>query len=251
MPPKAVAKGSLKASGKATSKPKVPAKGKLGGKATPKKVPGPPTSKANKGSAKGWEEIQAGKTTMGKLGAMAVMDQLKHLKKEGNPKPLDHYKTLKGMAKIDFALSLKVDRAAAFMTVTENHSLEISNTNSSVTGWLSEAQVAQELGLINYTTCTIQGEQLKDILEGMPSMPHERPDLAAKGYKLYQYTAKKLSKQTQKTTDSMKTECVAKIESASDHDSLVDMLQNTAAGQPGFQAAPPNNILDILAHLVT
>ena len=240
MSPKAVAKGASKASGKATSKPKVVAKGKLGGKATPKKAPDPPISKANKGGAKGWDELQPGKTTMGKLGAMAVIDQLKHLKKNGDPKPLDHYKTLKGQAKLDFALSLKVDREASFMTVTENHSLEISNTNSQVCGWLSEAQVAQELGLVNYTTCTIQAQQLKDILEGMPCMPHERPDLAAKGYKLYQYTAKKLTEHSQRTLDTLRTEAVAKIDSGKEHDALVDMFQSTAAGQGGFQAAPHN-----------
>jgi hypothetical protein len=249
MPPKGVAKGAIKASGKAPTKPKAPAKGKVGGKATPQKDLGPPTSKANKGNAKGWEEIQPGKTTMGKLGAMAVMDHLKHLQKAGNSKPLEHYKNLKGQAKMEFALSLKVDRDASFMTVTENHSLEVSNTNSTVCGWLSEAQVAQELGLINYTTCTIQAQQLQDILEGMPSMPHERPDLAAKGYKLYQYTAKRLTEHSQKTLESLRTECVAKIESGKDHDALVDMLQNTAAGQGGFQAAHTTYTKYILVQL--
>jgi hypothetical protein len=237
MPPKAVAKGSLKAKGTATCKPKAAAKGKPGGKALAKSAP-EPVSKANRGGAKGWDEIQPGKATLGKLGAMAVMDQLKHLKKNGNSQAMEHYKGLKGQAKVEFALSLKVDREASFMTVQENHSLEISNTNSYVSGWLSEAQVAQEMGLINYTTCTIQAQQLKDILEGMPSMPHERPDLAAKGYKLYQYNAKKLSQQTQKTKDTLKTECVAKVESAKDHDGLVEMFHDTAAAQGGFQAAP-------------
>lgn len=236
MPPKGVAKGALKAKGTAKSQPKAQAKGKAGAKAQAKSAPEALGGKASKGDAKGWAEIQPGKQGMGKLGAMAVMDHLKSLAKQGKSKPLDTYKTLKGQAKVDFAMQLKLDREASFMTVTENHSMEISNTKSTVTGWLSEAQVAHELGLLNFTTCTIQASQLKDVLEGMPSMPHERPDLAAKGYKLYHYSATKLDEQSHKTKDTMRTECTAKVESGTEHDGLVDMLQGQSSNTIGMQA---------------
>ena len=219
MPPKA--KAAIKEIGKAKAK----AKTKVPAGAVAVAVGG----KATKGSAKGWDEIQQGKAGMGKLGAMAVMDHLKHLHKQGKTQPLETYKTLKGQAKLDFAMQLKLDRDASFMTVTEKHSLEMSNSQSTVNGWLSEAQVAQEYGPINDTTCNIQGTQLKDILEGMPSMPHERPDLATKGCKLYHYTAKRLAEQTHKTKDTMNTECTAKVESGQQHDALMDMFKNQSS----------------------
>jgi hypothetical protein len=77
MPPKA--KVAIKVIGKAKAKTKVPAGAvavAVGGKAT-------------KGSAKAWDDIQQGKAGMGKLGAMAVMDHLKHLHKKGMTQPLE------------------------------------------------------------------------------------------------------------------------------------------------------------------
>jgi hypothetical protein len=107
--------------------------------------------KASKGEAKGWSEIQQGNNHMGKLGAQAVMDHLKSLAKCGKPQALATYKGLKGtQEKLQFALQLKVDREAAFLSVKENHAVETSTRDSFVRGWLTEAQVARELGLINY-----------------------------------------------------------------------------------------------------
>ena len=236
MPPKAVAKAALKSKAKAKSLPKAHAQGKAGAKAKEQSAAGLVGGKASRGDAKGWEDIQPGKTSMGKLGAMAVMDHLKHLAKNGNSMPLETYKNLKGTQKVEFAMQLKLDREAGFLTVTENHSLEISNTQMSVNGWLTEAQVAQELGLINFTTCPVQGAQLKDVLEGLPSQPHERPDLAAKGYKLYMYSAKRLNQQSHKTKDSMRTECQAKVETAQEHDALAEMIQGQSSNSSGLQA---------------
>ena len=238
MPPKAVAKAALKgkAKAKAKSQAKANIKAPAVAKAQPKSAPVALGGRSSRGEAKGWNDIQPGKASMGKLGAMAVMDQLKALARHGNSQPLDTYKSLKGQQKLDFAMQLKIDREASFMTVTENHSMEISNTQSSVSGWLSEAQVAQEVGLINFTTCTIQASQLKDVLEGLPCMPHERPDLAAKGYKLYHYSAKRLNEQSHKTKDTMRTECTAKVDSGQEHDALVDMFQGQSSNFTTMQA---------------
>ena len=78
MPPKA--KVAIKVIGKAKAK----AKAKVPAGAVAVAVGG----KATKGSAKGWDEIQQGKAGMGKLGAMAVMDHLKHFQSFslGNPR---------------------------------------------------------------------------------------------------------------------------------------------------------------------
>jgi len=120
--------------------------------------------KASKGEAKGWSDIQQGNNHMGKLGAQAVMDQLKSLAKCGKPQALATYKGLKGtQEKLQFALQLKVDREAAFLSVKENHAVETSTRDSFVRGWLTEAQVARELGLINYNFCDSQLEQLRDV----------------------------------------------------------------------------------------
>ena len=183
--------------------------------------------KASKGEAKGWSEIQQGNNHMGKLGAQAVMDQLKSLAKCGKPQALATYKGLKGtQEKLQFALQLKVDREAAFLSVKENHAVETSTRDSFVRGWLTEAQVARELGLINYNFCDSQLEQLRDVLEGLPQKPHDRPDLAAKGYKLYEYSEQRMTEHGHNTTDSIATECMAKVQSPQEHDELLDMIQN-------------------------
>jgi hypothetical protein len=226
MAPKAVAKAALKAKGKAKAHAKARAAAKEQDK-EPCEVPDVEAGKSSKGHAKGWKDIEAGKTFMGKLGAMAVMDQLKSLAKKGNTAPLENYKTLKPADKMEFALQLKLDREASFMSVTENHSMETSITQNSSKGWLTNAQIARDLGLINYTTCELQAKELAEVLEGLPSMPHDRPDLAAKGWKLYHYSTKRLTEYPQKTTDSMKTECTAQLKTGQEHDSLMGMLQNT------------------------
>ena len=59
-------------------------------------------------------------------------------------------------------------------------------------GWVTEAQVALEEGLSNYTTHLEQNHMLMDMLEGLHSRPHEWPHLVAKGYNKYAYVSKKL-----------------------------------------------------------
>ena len=98
--------------------------------------------KAKNGNGKGWDDIN--EDGMGKLGNMAVLDRLKPLaKKQPNGEDtLKHYKGLEGQEKLDFALQLKVDRDAAFVTVRESHKMENSKTQQAVEGWITEPLVA-------------------------------------------------------------------------------------------------------------
>ena len=104
--------------------------------------------KASTGEAKGWSEIQQGNNHMGKLGAQAVMDHLKSLAKCGKPQALATYKGLKGtQEKLEFALQLKVDREAAFLSVKENHAVETSTRDSFVMGVAHRGPGCQGVGL--------------------------------------------------------------------------------------------------------
>ena len=51
------------------------------------------------------------------------------------------------------------------MRVVESHCLETSVSNQWVKGWLTEAQVAKEEGLFNYSSCTEQKTLLQMILD--------------------------------------------------------------------------------------
>ena len=171
------------------------------------------------------------------MGATAVSDHLKSLAKNGNTQALAKYKTLKGQDKIDFAVQLKVDREASFCTTKEIHSLKTQVDNTWINGWLTDAQVAKEEGLYNYTTCDSQKEILKAILDDLPSRPHERSNLAAMGVKQYDYSAKKLTNFKQSQVDMVQTE--AKVEcKPEDHDKFVAMVQNVenAIGSQATQA---------------
>ena len=53
---------------------------------------------------------------------MVVLDRLKELDSDnGTTDHVNHWKNLKGTEKVAFALQLKVDRDASFMSVTESH----------------------------------------------------------------------------------------------------------------------------------
>ena len=132
---------------------------------------------------------------MSKIALVAVKDRLKAMNKAGNPEPLKKHNSLTTQQeRHTFALQLKLDRDASFLTVCESHSVENSSSSGWVQGWLTDAQVAHQEALFNYTTCDDQKQKLEDILDGLPSRPHERPDLAAKGYKQYDYSQKMLNK---------------------------------------------------------
>ncbi len=71
------------------------------------------------------------------------------------------------------------------MVAPEQHGRDVAQSSSIVEESVTEAQVALEEGLNNYTTSPAHKHMLMDILEGLPSRPHECPILAAKGYKQY------------------------------------------------------------------
>ena len=130
MAPKAKAKAKRKATakalGKAHAKGKAQgkAKGKAQGKAQDKavaKAKAATLAIADGSGSAGWAQLQPGQP-MGQLGAQAVKDHLQKLKRQGNPAPVAHYESLKGhKAKLDFALALKLDREASFLTAQESH----------------------------------------------------------------------------------------------------------------------------------
>ena len=233
MASKVVSKSGLKAKGQAKAKAKCQAHGRTKGKAKGKaKVKGQAKGQAQdlqprapKGSARGWDDIQPDSKSMGKLGAMAAMDHLRSLAKKGSPTPLDHYRNLKGQEKIDFAVQLKVDKEATSMKVVESHSLETSVSNQWVKGWITEAQVAKEEGLFNYSTCQDQKILLQMILDDLPCKPHDKPQLVVAGVRLYDYSAKPLSLFTQSQKDKIQTEATVEVQ-AGDHDKIMSMVQN-------------------------
>ena len=200
--PKSKAKSSKEDKGKTRTKAK--AKADNPGKAKANKVVAmqeakeeedrPDESEEDKknrkrGEAKGWDEIEEGKGTLSKRASMAVLARCSTLAKNGNPGPLETYRNLpRGQAKFDFALALKMDRSAAFLLAKEVDSTSQSSKRKWVSGWLTEDQIAQKEGLVNYESSERQQETLKTILEDLPCRPHDRPALAAKGIKLYEYS---------------------------------------------------------------
>jgi hypothetical protein len=194
--------------------------------------------KAKNGNGKGGDDIT--EDGMGKLGNMAVLDKLKQLaKKQPNgEKQLMHYKTLKGQEKLDFAVQLKVDRDAAFMTVKESHKMENSKTQQAVEGWIIEPLVAQHEGIINYNTDATQRALLDDILAGLPSRPHERPDLAAKGWKQYEYSSKLLNIHKQDMKQGMEVQAECHVKDKGDFEAMVQQM-----GNPGnFTKGPTRKV---------
>ena len=63
------------------------------------------------------------------------------------------------------------------------------------------------------------------ILDDLPCKPHDKPQLAAAGVRLYDYSAKKLSLVTQSQKDKIQTEAAVEVQ-ADDHDKIMSMVQN-------------------------
>jgi len=192
------------------------------------------------------------KDGLGKNGAQAVMDHLKGMAKKDPTKAslIDHWKSLpRGDAKLDFALKLKVDREACFMTLSEIHETGMQKKARVTQFWLTEDQVAKEEGLHNYLENTVQQQKLKDILEGLPCRPHERPDLAAKAWKQYDYSQKMVQMdQFSKTSMSLKGE--AEVQDHRDFDQMAQQLgdafgvssQTRHAAKPKPLPKPPKEL---------
>ena len=70
---------------------------------------------------------------MTKNGCQVVMERLQHIKKDtGDSNALGHCKSLIGQGKLEFTLQLKVDKGATFMTGTEQHGKDVTQSALSV-----------------------------------------------------------------------------------------------------------------------
>jgi len=168
--------------------------------------------------------LQPGKP-MGQLGAQAVKDHLQRLKRAGHPGPLVHYEGLKGhKAKLDFALSLKLDREASFLSAQETHKAGVVEEEGLEEGWLTEAQVAAKEGLTNYTKDESQMETLKQILDGLPQRPHKDPRRAALEHKQWHYSCDTLSKKTNKRESTMEVSASVGDVSKADFEMQVEAI---------------------------
>ena len=77
---------------------------------------------------------------------MVALDRLKNFDKDnGTTVHVDHWKNLQGTDKVAFALQLKVDREASFMSVTESHA-QLNSMKSTMMKkvWLIEPQVVAQ-----------------------------------------------------------------------------------------------------------
>ena len=98
---------------------------------------------------------------------------------------MKHYESLNTRAdELASALSLKVDRTASFLQITERNKGEVNHRKTVKEGWATETQVATEEGLLHYSHDSNQRKVSDDILQGFPSKPLDRTDLAPLGYKL-------------------------------------------------------------------
>ena len=99
---------------------------------------------AQKKDPKDWAELPEDEP-LTKLANMAVLDRLNKLDKDnGATDIVNHWKLLKGIGKMAFALQFKVDRDASFMSVTGSKSQTNTMTNTMLQGWVTEAQVAAQ-----------------------------------------------------------------------------------------------------------
>jgi hypothetical protein len=200
-------------------------------------------AKASTGDAKGWDLVQAGQS-MGK-GAQTVMDHLKSLAKKGNTTPLTTYQGLKSnQEKLEFSLSLKLDREASFLQVKEYHNMEARHQQEVVKGWTHMGVIAHEECLMGYETNQDQKLMLTTILDTLPSRPHSNPTLAAKGFKEYYYVGKKLDKEQQMNVSGMEASAKATVTDHKDFDSYMKDLCNygdgsTSVTRKGKKQLPP------------
>ena len=150
---------------------------------------------------------------------------MQRLKKAVNPGPLPHYEGLKGnRAKLEFALSFKLDREASFLSAQECHKASVVEEDGMEEGWLTEAQVAAKEGLSNYTKDEAQMETLKQILEGLPQRPRKDPRRATLEHTQWHYSCDTLSKKTSKKESSMEVSASVGDMSKADFDMQVDAI---------------------------
>jgi len=134
-------------------------------------------------------------------------------------------------------LKLKVDKGATFIAATEHHGKDVTQSALRVEGWVTESQVALEEGLQNYTSNPEKQQMLMDILEGLPSKPHEWPNLAATCYKQYAYSAKQLKEATDIHNNGITYQALAEVDKGNAFASLAAQLGN----QVSMKSKPMHN----------
>ena len=66
------------------------------------------------------------------------MGRPKQIKNDiGDGNVVDHYKSLRGQDKLEFALQLKVDRSAACITATKIHGGDVAQFSTTLEGWVT------------------------------------------------------------------------------------------------------------------
>ena len=95
--------------------------------------------------------LHAGMTTNG---CQVVMDRLKQTNNEiGVGSDMDHYESLRGQGKLEFALQLKVDRGAACMPAAEHHGRDVGYMTQCWKGVdqpLAESYAHSHVGLLAF-----------------------------------------------------------------------------------------------------
>ena len=90
---------------------------------------------------------------------MVVLDRLKKLDKDkGTTDLVNVWKNLKGIDKVAFALQLKVNRDASFMSVTESRAQTNTTKNTMLKGYIIEAQVVAQENLHQWSYCDLQNK---------------------------------------------------------------------------------------------
>ena len=128
-----------------------------------------------------------------------------------------------------------MDRTAAFLSRQEYKKAETIATDEVKDGWLTEAMIANQQGLSNYTKDESQKQQLADFLEGLPSRPHERKDLADKGWLQYYYVAKELSSNKYQRKHGVSASAEAECKDHQMFESIMSEMENPI----NFTKGPP------------
>ena len=92
---------------------------------------------------------------------------------EKNTSLLKHYGGLKKyLAKLKFALQLKLDRIGSVMTASETHASASADKAGFEDGWMDDSMVASSIGLLMLSSDKTHKERLSDQLSTMEQRPH-------------------------------------------------------------------------------
>ena len=128
-----------------------------------------------------------------------------------------------------------MDRTAAFLSCQEYKKAATIATDEVKDGWLTEAMNANMQGLTNYTKDESQRQRLAEFMEGLPTRPHKRKDLADKGWMQYYDVAKELSSNKYQRKHGMSASAEAEVK---DHKVFEDILSEMDNNNLNFTKGP-------------